>query len=287
MKMDILTTDQHQFFAKNGYLLLKGFFPMSAAKAAGEWLRSQDQLGLAKTWTDQEPGVALAVYQNIHKGDSPIAKLASDPRVLQAASEIMEQETYIWSSKVNLKAAWCGTVEYYHQDYAYWRGRGYGDVKMLTCMTCLDPHSPKNGGLHVIPGSHTLGFVEHMGFINTNGLSKFMIPPKKLDQLSQDFGVLPIIAEPGDVLFFHAGLIHGSAHNISPDNRMIILTQMNTVGNIPDQVASKAKEFNLERASFEVAEAKRRLSWFEKKYKEQFESNDVTFNSPIPDAEKE
>ena len=84
-----------------------------------------------------------------------------------------------WASKVNMKAAWCGTAEYYHQDLVYWKDRGYPKNEMLSAMIFLDPHNINNAALNVIPTTHKLGFIEHKPFININGLAKFMIPPEK------------------------------------------------------------------------------------------------------------
>lgn len=282
-----LTQDQRTGFVEKGYLILKNFFPKEKALAANLWLKEQDQQRLVKTWTDQEPGVTLAVYQNIHKDNTPLAELASDKELLKTAGELINDSVYIWSSKVNVKAAWCGTVEYYHQDYAYWKGRGYDEVKMLSCMTFIDPHSPYNGGLHVIPGSHKYGYLHHMDFININGLAKYMIPPNELDTLFKKHGLDAITAEPGDVLFFHAGLIHGSSHNISPITRSIILSQLNTATNKPVEVKENAKKYNLDRAMKEIKEAQRKLDWFQAKYDQQLASDDPTFNAPIPDQEKQ
>ena len=197
----MLTNEQIKSYEENGYVLVKDFFTTDQTTTAGDWLRNQDQESLAKTFTDQEPGVKLAVYQNVLNEESPISKLANDERVLRLASELMGDETYIWSSKVNLKAAWCGTVEYYHQDYAYWKGRGYDSLEMLTCMIFVDDHTINNGGLHVIPKTHKIGYVEHNRFININGLSKSMIPPEKLTELHSEFGLDSISAKAGDVLF--------------------------------------------------------------------------------------
>lgn len=276
---------EKQQFQNQGYLLVKDFFKKSDAIAAADWLRSQDLKSLAKTWTDQEPGVELAVYQNIHTGDTPIAKLSREEKVLNLAHELMGDKVYIWSSKVNLKAAWCGTVEYYHQDYVYWKDRGYEKIDMLSCMIFLDPHGVQNGGLNVIPGSHKYDFIEHVPFINTNGLSKFMIPPEKMDRLFKEHGRVVIEAEPGDVLFFHAGLVHGSAHNISEQPRMVILSQLNVEGNLPADVAEKARQFNLQRAQMELKEAERRYAFFKEKYEKQLKSQTLTFNSEIPKEE--
>jgi len=282
----MLTNEQIKSYEENGYVLVKDFFTTDQTTTAGDWLRNQDQESLAKTFTDQEPGVKLAVYQNVLNEESPISKLANDERVLRLASELMGDETYIWSSKVNLKAAWCGTVEYYHQDYAYWKGRGYDNLEMLTCMIFVDDHSVNNGGLHVIPKTHKIGYIEHNRFININGLSKSMIPPEKLTELHSEFGLDAIDAKAGDVLFFSAGLIHGSSHNISPDPRMIILSQMNTKGNLPIDVNDKVKEYNLSRVRHEVESCEQRLAYYKNKYHKQASSDLPTFNSPVPKQEK-
>ena len=51
-----------------------------------------------------------------------------------------------------------------------------------------------------------------------------MVGPKKLDQLKKKYGLDTINAKPGDVLFFHMGVVHGSGHNISPNNRAVVLS---------------------------------------------------------------
>lgn len=273
-------------FQRDGYYLHRGLFPRRVAEEACAWLKAQDPATLVKSWTEQEPGVPLAVFSVIHKDTHPISVMANDQRMLTIAGELMGSPVYIWSSKVNVKAAWCGTVEYYHQDLVYWRDRGYPRDEMLSCMVFLEPHHLQNAALHVLPGTHRLGFIEHMPFININGLSKFMVPPAALDRLYREHGLVVIDAEPGDILFFHTSLVHGSAHNISPQSRMIILSQLNTVGNEPIEVSVNARLFNLRRSEAELREAERRYQWFKKKYEDQLKSEEVTFGAPIPEQEK-
>jgi ectoine hydroxylase len=273
-------------FRREGYYLHRGLFPRAQAEEAAAWLRAQDGEKLAKSWTEQEPAVPLAVFSVIHKADHPISVMANDRAMLAMAGELMGDEVYIWASKVNLKAAWCGTAEYYHQDLVYWKDRGYPRDEMLSCMVVLDPHTLRNAALHVLPGTHRLGFIEHQPFININGLAKYMVPPATLDRLHREHGLLAIEAEPGDVLFFHTSLVHGSAHNISPHPRMIILSQLNTVGNEPREVSTNARDFNLRRAESELREAERRLAWFKKKYEDQLHSAELTFAAPIPEQER-
>lgn len=273
-------------FNHDGYYLHRGLFSKSAIEEARSWLAEQDPAELVKSWTEQEPGVPLAVFSVIHQGDHPISALANDARMLEMAGELMGSEAYIWSSKVNLKAAWCGSAEYYHQDLVYWKDRGYPRDEMLSCMIFLDPHALRNAALNVIPQTHKLGFVEHDPFININGLAKYMVPPQTLTELADKYGFVTIDAEPGDALFFHTSLIHGSSHNASPQSRAVILSQMNTVGNEPIDVNSNARDFNLRRAQREMEEAERRHEWFKKKYEDQLASEGLTFSAPVPEEEK-
>ena len=68
-----------------------------------------------------------------------------------------------------------------------------------------------------------------------------MVPPATLTELEEEHGLVTIEAEPGDVLFFHTSLIHGSSHNASAQSRAVILSQLNTVGNDPIDVNSNAR----------------------------------------------
>lgn len=281
-----VVTVERKHFESQGFVLRKSLFSATEVTHARDWLSSQDPSKLLKTWTESEPGVPLAIYSVVHEVTNPIGQLATDSRISMIASQLMGEETYIWSSKVNMKAAWCGAVEYYHQDFVYWRDRGYPSDRMLSCMVFLDSHSLRNAALHVLPGTHLSGLLAHEPFTNLNGLSKLMIPPQSLDRLYETHGICVIEAEPGDALFFHTSLVHGSSHNISPHRRMICLVQMNTRSNQPTAVPTAAKSSNIRRAEAEVKEARRRLQYFEEKLRRQLGSEEVTFGAPIPKEER-
>ena len=157
-------------------------------------------------------------------------------------------------------------------------------MDMMNAFICLDLHGAYNAGLYVFPGSHKK-FVEHMSFINVNGLHKLMIPPNELDKLFDEHGVKFLSADPGDVLFFHTGLVHGSSHNYSPYQRMIILTQLNTKRNKPINIHEKARKQNIQRAKYEMLNAEKLLAKAKEKYELQINSDELTFNTPIPKEE--
>ena len=248
-------------------------------------LDKKNQKKLANSWTEQEPGVPLAIYFAVHKGSTPISKLTNKPEILNFASKLAGDKCYIYSSKVNLKKAWCGAVEYFHQDLVYWRDRGYPREDLLSAMIFLEPHTIHNAPLNVFPKTHKLGFIKHEPFINLNGLAKYMIPPKILNKLNKKVPAQTIKANVGDVLFFHMALVHGSSHNISSEGRMILLSQINTINNIPKEIKKNSRNFNLLRAKREVVEAKRKFNWFKKKYETQLKSNKLTFSAAIAKEE--
>ena len=198
----------------------------------------------------------------------------------------MNEKVYIWHSKVNFKERWGGTAEYFHQDQVYWKDRGYKSDKMLSCMVPLEDHNKANAGLKIFPKTHRLGFIKHDHFININGLCKFMINQKKLDKLYKKFNLIDIELKTGDVLFFHSSIVHGSSHNASSKSRAIILSQINTISNLPKKCKKNAIKFNLRRSKIEYLEAKEDLTGFQKIFRSK-KSNKINFSAPIPIEEKQ
>ena len=281
-----LSKFQIKQFRDQGYLVLKSFYSKKRLNDALKWLKTRDPKKIAKSWTEKEPGVPIAVYSALGDKNTKVYRVASDKKILDLASQLMSDKVYLWHSKVNFKERWGGTVEYYHQDQVYWKDRGYKSDKMLSCMIPLENHNQKNAGLKIFPKTHKLGFIKHDHFININGLCKFMINQKTLDKFYKKYKLVDIELQTGDILFFHSSIVHGSSHNSSPKSRTIILSQINTISNLPKKVQINAVKFNLKRSKIEFEEAKRRLRWFKKKYLDQKKSSKITFSAPIPNEER-
>ena len=277
--------DVHESYQRDGFYLVKGLFEKKKIQNAAHWLRSKNLKKLAKSFMDQSPGDPLAKYQSIHNGSTPVAEIAADPKMIQFASQLARDEVYIWGSLVNLKAAWYGRVDYYHQDFANYEPRGYKQATIVNCFTFLDHHNINNAALNVFPGSHKEGLLNHMSVFDINGMHKLVVSPEDLNRTHKKYGHKVINAEPGDVLFFHSLLIHGSGHNISPNPRMIILTQVNPKKDRPLNSSSKVRKFNMSRAKQEIESAKKKYEFYKSKYEKQLKNKKVIFNNPIPKEE--
>jgi ectoine hydroxylase-related dioxygenase (phytanoyl-CoA dioxygenase family) len=95
-----------------------------------------------------------------------------------------------------------------HQDNFYLR------AQPGTCMAAwmaLDPCDEANGCLQVVPGSHTWPLLCTEKADTTQSFTDVVVP------LPEGVTSVPVIMEPGDVLFFNGALVHGSYPNTTDD----------------------------------------------------------------------
>lgn len=104
-----------------------------------------------------------------------------------------------------------GHAKHLHQDGAYFEHRYEGPIGALTYVV---PTDLENGALHVVPGSHRLGQLEHVDTFSHLGLDAGEWPWEK---------AVPICGEPGDTIFFHVQTIHGSRENNSSVARPVFI----------------------------------------------------------------
>jgi ectoine hydroxylase-related dioxygenase (phytanoyl-CoA dioxygenase family) len=95
-----------------------------------------------------------------------------------------------------------------HQDNFYLR------VEPGTCVAAwiaCDVIDRDNGGLEVVPGTHRMDlFCPEEADIELSFAREYVPPPPGLEPV-------PVVMEPGDVLFFNGSLVHGSGPNRSAD----------------------------------------------------------------------
>ena len=109
-----------------------------------------------------------------------------------------------------------------HQDYPFFPHRDHSTI--AAWMPLIDT-SRENGALHVVPGSHKLGPIEHLG----SSEKGFRLNP---DEWSLSKG-MPINAKAGDVILFNYLVIHGSNQNKSYERRTSLIYQYNAITDEP------------------------------------------------------
>jgi ectoine hydroxylase-related dioxygenase (phytanoyl-CoA dioxygenase family) len=95
---------------------------------------------------------------------------------------------------------------------------------MLNCMLQIDPSTPENGCLQVVPGSHRRGLMKH----DREGKVFGLFLPGYF-QAREDAVPVPLAA--GSAIFFGPLLIHGSDANRSDQDRRAVTIAYNVTGN--------------------------------------------------------
>jgi phytanoyl-CoA hydroxylase len=101
-----------------------------------------------------------------------------------------------------------------HQDQYYLR------VEPGTCIAAwmaLDPCDEENGCLEVVPGSHEWPVLCTIDADTSGSFTDITVP------LPGDTQLVPVLMEPGDVLFFNGSLVHGSKPNRSDRFRRALI----------------------------------------------------------------
>ncbi len=249
------------FYNKNGFFIIKNLIKKSDIDKISLRLNflSKNQKNIRRGLS--EPGVKTSLIYNLHN-DSLLKKIIEENNLFKSTIKtILKSDDYkIWNAKSNIKKRWHGSAEYYHQDFAYWKGYGFKSTNMMSCMIFVDDHKHLNGGMWIFPGTHKKLY-KHEKFININSLQKNLIPQKTLDKLRKKKSPISLDNKAGSCIFFHCNLIHGSAHNISPQDRKIILYQISTLKEYDEKLIKRVNKNNvLKRKKFEKKQLQIRMS---------------------------
>jgi hypothetical protein len=104
-----------------------------------------------------------------------------------------------------------GHPKHLHQDASYFEHRFDGPVGVLSYVVDTDL---VNGALHVVPGSHRMGTLDHVDTFSHLGLNPDEWPWER---------AVPITGKAGDSIFFHVRCIHGSKENHSDRPRAVFI----------------------------------------------------------------
>jgi hypothetical protein len=155
--------------------------------------------------TSSDPLARFPRVMHPHRVDDLSKRFLLDGRIRDVLVDLLGEEPLAAQTMVYFKPP-RARGQALHQDQAYLR------VSPGTCVAAwiaLDPCDEENGCMEVVPGSHKLPLLCPVeadlskSFVNTT----LELPP--------GYEAVPAIMEPGDVLFFHGNLIHGSGPNES------------------------------------------------------------------------
>ena len=112
----------------------------------------------------------------------------------------------------------------WHQDIRYWSFR---QPELVNAWTALDSESRDNGGMCLIPGSHRATF-DAQAFDS----QRFFRPEYPANRRWIESAV-QIDLEPGDVLCFHAALLHAAGRNLTNRRKRAVVFSFRAADNEP------------------------------------------------------
>jgi phytanoyl-CoA hydroxylase len=208
-----LSKEQISFFRREGYLIVRGLFGADEVAALrGRFERLADDTEPApkpQLWpVDRAATDPLQRYPRVmmpHHWDPLARQWLLDPRVGAILRTLLGDEPIAAQSMFYFKPPGA-RGQALHQDNFYLK------VEPHTCIaawTAIDPSTPENGGLKVVPRTQGFDLVCPELADSAESFSTQLVrPPAGMDPV-------PATLASGDTLFFNGNVIHGSEPNRS------------------------------------------------------------------------
>ncbi len=213
------------FYEENGYYTARGLFsPGQIAELEADFDRivlqlrqSTEQIDARWSGPEMERLGAMDTVvfhtHNVQQYSASWLRAMLHPPFLDAAESILGPDIILHHSKLFQKPAEKGAPFPMHQDWTYFPT--VNDT-MMAGIIHVSRATDEMGCFRVYPGTHKLGRIG-----GTSGQSRHELLEKHPVE-----GAVPLEAEPGDVVFFHYCLLHGSLPNRSRATRKTVLVQM-------------------------------------------------------------
>ncbi|CAD5118455.1 unnamed protein product [Dimorphilus gyrociliatus] len=218
-----LTTEQRNFYEKNGYLVIRKLVPLEKIKKFTnrfEEIIQDKEIKIPGLMVMRDIAVAKRFDIPAHKAVNKLQDFQEDPTLFEYCSlpeilhylpsfvgnNIMAMHTMLINKPPDPGT---DTSRHpMHQDLHYFPFRPAN--KIVCSWTAMQTVDRNNGCLAVIPGSHTTELLKHTYPNWRAGVNKMYHGVEDFDpKMPRDF----LEMEAGDTVFFHPLLVHGSGAN--------------------------------------------------------------------------
>lgn len=203
----------------------------------------------------EDDGDVRSLYAS-HQRRAEFAALVRSARLLAPVRQLLAADVYVYQFKINAKPAFGGDRWVWHQDFPAWRlADNLPSPRLVNVGFFLDEVTEFNGPLIFIPGSHRAGSVRRLREGRAVGTAEHLDPdeiavgPDELADLVGRGGMVGPKGPPGSVVFFHPEVVHGSAANMSPFPRKLLIVTYNDTANLPQPVGEPRPDYLVGRES--------------------------------------
>jgi ectoine hydroxylase len=226
-----LTQEQLDQFDRDGYLFFPSHFSPEEMKTLTDEvpnLYAQDRAENIR----EKGKTAVRTNFAAHMYSEPFARLARHPRMVKPVEQLFDEKLYMHQFKVNGKMAFDGDIWQWHQDYGTWLNDDQmPEARAMNVAIFLDEVNEFNGPLMFIPGSHKMGALEAGHDTSTTSYPLWTISNDNIRSLVDKGGIVAPKGPAGSMMLFHGCLVHASAPNLSPWNRVTVYLSLCAVSN--------------------------------------------------------
>jgi hypothetical protein len=212
MSVSSNTVSHSSDYDRDGYVMARGLFgPGEVAELREHYttLRrrgSYDDDVVGVDTRSRDPLKRYPRMAQMHRWDDVSLSWLLDIRLRDALTDLLDgTEPYAVQTMLYFKPPG-SRGQAVHQDNFYLQ------AEPGTCVAAwmaLDRADTENGCLLVVPGSHRWPILCTEKADTTQSFTDVTVP------VPDRWAPVPVVMEPGDVLFFHGSLVHGSAPNVS------------------------------------------------------------------------
>ena len=226
-----LTKDQLSHFDTEGWVLLKNRFSQTEIDVLNGELPKIFAMRREEVWREKD-GESVRTAFAVHTYNEAFNRLGCHPRLIEPVMQLLGGPVYMHQYKINGKAAFNGDVWQWHQDYGTWsRDDLMPQPRAMNIAVFLDEVTEFNGPLYLIPRSHKQGVIDAGHDTLTTSYPLWTLDKERIRHLANEGGIIAPKGVPGTVLMFHSNMVHASAPNISPWDRVIAYLSLCHVDN--------------------------------------------------------
>jgi ectoine hydroxylase len=244
----LLDDSQIKRYQDDGFLVIDSLFDLTEVDVLRAAFARDAQIdGPQRIMEDDGVGVR-AVYAS-HLRQPEFADLVRSPRVLGVARQLLSDELYLYQFKINAKPALGGERWVWHQDFPAWRLMDDLPLpRLVNVAVFLDEVTEFNGPVVFVPGSQLGGSITNI----RRGTAKseqhldpddIALGPDTLAGMVRRSGMVSPKGPAGSVVFFSPEIVHGSAPNMSPFSRRLLIMTFNEAANLPRHRGTPRAEY--------------------------------------------
>ena len=236
-----LTRDESTAYERDGLLVFEQLLDDGEVDRLGKDLQhlTRDPRLDGDDRVIREPdGRAVRSVFEVHRLSDAVADLATDPRLLDRAEQILGSAAHLHQTRVNFKPGFRGREFYWHSDFETWHMEdGMPQMRAVSVSVNLTPNLDCNGSLMIVPASHRTfvgcaGATPDEHFRASLRQQEYGTPSDEaLARLVEAGGITQIQAPAGSAVFFDSNCMHGSNGNITPYPRNNVFLVYNSVEN--------------------------------------------------------